>query len=147
MSSVNDQLKSTRSMSLRNVSRLAVFSIFKKKQRQVKSCKATTAEITAHMPGSTCGWVPAPGPTSSTPKQWKSDVHIKTKILSAIDSHWRVSRDKKYGEHSNLKRPLSGHWLAQCHSKWQRGCWKLEFQYPCGNWNHVAWWTLSCLNH
>ena len=58
---------------------------------------------------STRGLVSAPGPTLSAPKQWKSDVHIKTKILSAIDSHWRVSRDKKYGEHSNVKKPLSVH--------------------------------------
>ena len=36
-----------------------------------------------------CGRVRPPGPTPSAPKQWKSDVHVRDKTLSARDCHRR----------------------------------------------------------
>ena len=64
----------------------------------------------------------SPGPVPYS-KCWKQGTRLG-------DCHWQNPRKKKYREHSNIKLSMSVHWLAQCHTKWPRGC--REFQHPAG---------------
>ena len=40
----------------------------------------------------------APGPTEKAPKQQSKILMLRVKTLSAQDRHWRVSREKNYGD-------------------------------------------------
>ena len=72
---------------------------------------------------------------------------LRVKPLSVQDSCWQNSREKRYGDCSNIKVHLSAHWRAEYSAKWPWGC--REFQHPaqwaCWNWTHVAWLTVALL--
>ena len=100
---------------------------------------------------STCVRVRALGPAPSAPKQWKSDVHVRSKTLSARDRHWRNSRKKKLQrvQHCNSKTKAR---VSRCQctdelSAMQNGLWvatsfsNLRDSNPC----HLT--TATCLNH
>ena len=54
--------------------------------------------ITPMRQARTCGRVLDPGPTPSAPKQWKSDVHVKS--LNPVRARSKMTKSK---EHSNIK--------------------------------------------
>ena len=72
---------------------------------------------------------PGPGPTPSAANR-------------AQDSHWQNPRKKKlWRAQQYLKQSVSVHWLAQCHTKWPRGC--RDFQHPAGISPDSLWLALS----
>ena len=67
---------------------------------------STIAVISAHMPGLHLWASAGLGPSSSSPKQWKTGsqmVMLRFTTLSARDCHWRNPRKKNYRECSNIK--------------------------------------------
>ena len=97
-------------MSLRKVShRALVFCIFEKSGKNEATDLAvsqlrgsTIAIISAHVPGQHMWASAGPGPSSSSPKQWKSDGRVK--IYNSVSARSPLTKSKKnYRERSNIK--------------------------------------------
>ena len=129
-------------MSIGNIFSLAyVFTVFSTIQGKING-KAFSGEnaakckmllgctiITVHAPGPHMWLCPGPGPCPSVPKQWKSDVHVKTESKNPVSARSPLSkleREKGSVEHSNIKAC----WQAQCRAKWPSG--GREFQHSAG---------------
>ena len=58
-----------------------------------------------------------PGPTPSTPKQWKLDVHVMISARLPI-----ANFKKQYRDHNKKTRACQSMEKGQWHAKWQCGC-------------------------
>ena len=71
--------------------RLKVFSTIQEKQWPgtfaILAPRLCNRYNHAHVPGPHMWPSPGRGPDSKAPKQWKSDVHVKSKTLSVRDRH------------------------------------------------------------
>ena len=92
----------------------------------------------------TCGRVLARGRTPSAPKQWTSDVHVKSQNPVSARSPLTKSK-KKYREGSNIK---SGRVSALTGSVPHKMAAALQKDSaPCGNRTHVSKLSTTSLNH
>ena len=139
-------------MSLRKVSYEAfVFSVFSRTQEKKKPLEdsqlrgSTIAIISAHVPGPHMWASAGPGPSSSSPKQWKSDGRVKIYNSVSTRSPLTKSKKKKYREHSNINSARVSALTGSVPRKMSEGLQRNSALIR--NRTHIARLSANSLNH
>ena len=111
---------------------------------------STMVVIPAHVPGLHMWASAGPRTSSSSPKQWKSDSHLKIYNFVRKRSQWLLikSKKKKLRRVQQYKSLRVSALTGSVPRKMAKGC--KQFQHPLRNsenWTQVARLTGNCLNH